>query len=184
MFEHRFVTQSQIVCYNGSMTDVDSKADKPARAHRFKLLDVIVTVVIVLIIGALAYTLLSQLRLKHEVAAARAVSDQMITAIHNTDASSARKLGDKTFQQQNSTTSLTAQFEAVDTYTAKATAVSDKTTVTNENGVQAVSVVYKYSSKKPFYVRVIVTKPKGASSWHVVDISGNIKESPLLNNKY
>jgi hypothetical protein len=166
------------------MADVEYKADKPLRTRRFKLLDVIITVIIVAIIVALAVTLMKQLSLKHEAAAARAVTDAMISDIQEQDAKHARSLGDRVFQQQNSVTSLAAQFKQVDAYTGKATAVSDRTTVTNDKSGQAVSVIYKYSGKKPFYIRVIVTKPKGAGSWQVVDLAGNVKESPLLNNKY
>lgn len=166
------------------MAAVEYKADKPLRERRFKPLDVIITVVVAAIIIILAATLIKQLSLKHEASAARAVTDSMVSAIQKQDATAARKLGDQTFQQQNSVTSLAAQFKQVDTYAAHETAVSDRTTVTNTNAGQAVSVIYRYSGKKPFYVRVIVTKPKGASSWHVANLAGNIKESPLLSNKY
>lgn len=184
MLLRTFVTQARIVCYKRLMADVEFKADKPLRIRRFKLLDVIITVIVLAVIAALAYALITQLNLKREVSAARAVTDRLISDIQKQDASDAHRLGDKTFQQQNSVAALAAQFKAVDAYTAKATAVSDRTTVTNDSNGQAVSVIYKYSGKKPFYIRVIVTKPKGASSWHVVNLNGNIKESPLLNNKY
>jgi hypothetical protein len=166
------------------MADVEYKADQSLRNRRFKTLDVIITVLIVVIIIVLAFTLLRQLSLKHEASAARAVTDQMITDIQKRDAAGARSLGDKVFQQQNSVKSLAAQFKDVDDYTGTASAVNDRTTITNDDAGQAVSVIYKYTGKKPFYIRVIVTKPKGASSWHVVDLRGNIKETPLLNNKY
>jgi uncharacterized protein YneF (UPF0154 family) len=153
------------------------------KKRRLRVLDIAIAVVVVLIVGFLVHTLLTQLSLKHEVSGATAVTDQMITDIQKQNGTNAHTLGDSSFQKQNPASLLTAQFKAVNSH-VHGSAVRDHTTVTNDKTGQAVSVIYKYADKPTFYIRVIVTKPKGASAWHVVNLNGNTKETALLSNKY
>lgn len=170
------------MCYNGYMSET-TVSTEPTKKTRSRLPDAVIIVVVVLIIGFLVHALISQLSLKHEVSSATAVTDQMITNIQKQNGTAAHALGDSTFQAKNSAAELTTVFKSVNSHT-HGTAVRDHTTVTNDETGQAVSVIYKYADKPTFYIRVIATKPKGASSWHVVNLSGNVKETPLLNNKY
>jgi hypothetical protein len=165
------------------MTDVEYKADKLLKKRRLRSTDGLILVVVVVIIGFLLHTLLSQISLKHEVSGATAVTDRMITDIQKQNGADARNLGDKSFQAKNNAADLSSLFKAVNSHT-HGTAIRDHTTVTNDKSGQAVSAIYKYADKPAFYVRVIVTKPKGATTWHVVNLNGNTKETPLLNNKY
>jgi hypothetical protein len=182
MFENNFVTLAYVMCYNGYMSETTGSTES-TKKPRSRIIDVIIGLAVLAVIVVLLLTLLSQLRLKHEISAATAVTDRMITDIQKQSGADAHSLGDATFQKQNPTALLTAQFKAVNSH-VHGTAVRDRTTITNTKSGQAVSVIYKYASKPTFYIRVITTKPKGASSWHVVNLSGNPKESALLNNKY
>ncbi len=171
------------MCYKEYMAVVEPKAVKPTRKRRFRLLDAAIAFAILAIIALLLHALLSQLSIKHEVSAATAVTDAMITDIQKQHATAAYALGDTLFQKQNSVKSLTAQFAEVASF-AHGSATREHTTVTNDKSGQAVSVIYKYSQKPTLYIRVIAAKPAGATSWHVVNLNGNTKETPLLNNKY
>jgi hypothetical protein len=157
--------------------------EKPKKARGRRIFDIIVIVIIVIICGVLLKTLLTQLSLKHEVSSARTVSDQIINDIRKQNGQDVRAHGDKIFQAQNSAANLTTQFKAAAQVTASTPAV-ERQTVTNDKNQQAVSVIYKFPNKQPFYIRIIVVKPKGSDKFQIVNLKGDTTEKPLLTNKY
>lgn len=160
-----------------------SATDKPPKARGRKIFDIAVIVIIVLICGILLRTLLNQLSLKHEVSSARTVSDLIVNDIRKQNGQDVRAHGDKTFQAQNTAANLTAQFKAAAKLTATTPAI-DRQTVTNDKNQQAVSVIYKFPNKQPFYIRIIVVKPKGSDKFQIVNLKGDTRESTLISNKY
>jgi hypothetical protein len=157
--------------------------EKPGKGRSRKIFDVVFIVAIVIVCGILLKTLVHQLSLKHEVASARIVTDRVINDIRDKNGKDVRAQGDKIFQAQNTAVNLTAQFESAAKLTASTPAI-DRQTVTNEDGQQAVSIIYKFPKKPAFYIRLIVVKPKGADKFQLVNLKGDTIEKPLLDNKY
>ena len=167
------------MCYNSGMEKSESQEVKAKRG--VKLTDIIIGVVFVIICGFLLSALLHQLSLKHEVTAAKTVSNRVITDISKDDAADARSLGRASFQKAHSNSQLSALFKQIPNY-AKGTPAVDRQTVTNDKSGQAVAIIYKYPKSPVFYIRVIIIKPTGATKWQLATITGNTTEKPLLNN--
>jgi type II secretory pathway pseudopilin PulG len=163
------------------MDNTTATTDRPKR--RIKPFDLVIVIVVVLVSGILLKTLLNQLSTRHEASSAAEVTSQAIAAIRKHDGVTMRKLGDATFQRQNTAANLSAQFKSVSQLT-KNPAVIDRETVTNTSAQQAASVIYKFPNKPVFYVRVIVVKSKDSGKWQVVNLNANTTEKPLLDNKY
>ena len=153
--------------------------ERPAPRRRFRLTEVLLLILLLAIGVFLGKMLLEQLHINNEVHAAKTVSNRVIQDIKKQDAADARKLGDAGFQKAHSETEMTALFKQA----AKVThgnPVIDKQIVNNDKYGQAVGIIYRYPGKPVYYVRIVVTKPKGANSWHMTSISGNTTEAPLL----
>jgi len=148
-------------------------------ARPLRPLDIILIVLFLAICGFLLNMLLSQMKLNHEVSAAKAITNRVISDIGNQNANDVHSLGDSGFQKSHSTASLAALFKQVKSH-AHGAPIADKQIVNNDKYGQAVGIIYKYPDKPQFYIRVVATKPKGASSWHLTQISGNTSESALL----
>lgn len=165
------------------MTDLENTVlHKPAKTQRRKLIDILLVLVFITVCFVLAKNLMSQLSLKNEIKAATTTTNQVINAIQKQDGKAVHNLGNKSFQAQNSTDNLNAQFEAAQPFTTSKPTIERKT-VTNDKSGQAVSIIYKFP-KPVFYIRVIVTKAKTSDKFQVANLKASPTQKPLLNNKY
>lgn len=151
--------------------------------RRLKFTDILIGIVILAVCVVLGKMLVDQLNIKHEAASATAVTDSIIHDIRAKDGYAVRKQGDDIFQTQNTAKNLTAQFTAASSLTKPSTVI-DRKTITNTGKLQAVSNLYKFNGKSPFYVRVIVTRQAGTSRWQLANLKADTSEKSLLNNKY
>ncbi|MBC7581760.1 hypothetical protein H7097_02725 [Aeromicrobium sp.] len=157
-------------------------ATKLTKSKQRKFLDILIGALIVLICIVLAKSLYAQISLKNEVKDATSLTNQVLNDIRKQNGTAVQKLGNKTFQTQNTAANLSSQFKEAATYTS-GTPTIDRQTVTNANGVQAVSIIYKFP-KPVFYLRVIVVKDKGADAFRLANLKANSGNKPLLDNKY
>ncbi len=155
-------------------------AKKPRRFGRAA--EVVVFVIVVAVIVILVKILVSQLSLKHEVSAGRVVTDKTVAALQKQDATTARSLGDKTFQANHSSAQLAALFEAAHSHVT-GTPLVVKQTVANGDKADAVSVIYKFGGKQTYYIRAIAARESGQSNWQLINLSGDTNESKLLITK-
>jgi len=160
----------------------DRAHSKTSKVKRNKLIDILIGAALIILCLVLAKSLYDQLSLKHEVSAATAITNRVVSDIRKQNGADVRSLGDKTFQSQNSTANLTAQFKAASKLTGS-TPVIERKTVTNSDSNQAVSILYKFP-KPVFYVRVIVVKTNGSDKFKLVNLKANTTAKPLLDNKY
>lgn len=142
-------------------------------------MDVLLAMVLIAVIIALTVTLISRLRLKHEVAAARSVTDRVVQDITRTDASDAWHLGDSRFQTKHSETQLKALFSSVNQI-ATGTPTAERQIVANSTPVDTVYIIYKYPGKTPYYIRVAVGRTAGSQPWRLTGISGDTDEASLI----
>lgn len=142
-------------------------------------MDVLLFVILIAVIIALAVTLISRLRLKHEVAAARSVTDRLVQDISRADASDAWHLGDTGFRAKHSETELKALFTSIDQI-AKGTPTAERQIVANSAPVDTVYIVYGYPSKTPYYIRIAASRTAGSQQWHLTGISGDTDEASLI----
>lgn len=147
--------------------------------RRFKLTDIFVFVVLLVVIVALAITLFGKLNLKHEVSSARAVSDRVISDIGKQNARGASALGDSQFQARHSEMQLKQLFTST-AQIAKGNPSVDRQIVSNGKNLQMVNIIYKYSSKPPYFIRITVDKTSTSHKWELVGISGNSSEAALI----
>lgn len=157
--------------------DVAATGAQPATKSRFRLLDVVISLIILAIIVILAVILFKQLHIKHEVSAATGVSDQILTDIRRGDAQTVYNLGDARFQKDNSVDQLRSDITALN-QTATGTPTVVRRTLLHGTQTDSVSVIYKFGSKTPYYLRVITTDENG--SWKLYSLTGNSSENPLL----
>lgn len=146
--------------------------------RRFNLVDIIIAAVVVIVVIIFGATLYRQLSLRHEVSAAKAVSNQFITDLQHQNATHAHALGDATFQSNLSVKQLGLLFTNAKPYATGAAAIDDQT-VTNRKTSDDVRFIYKFNPSKPYYIRVIVSKTSGSSAWKIINIAGGSTESTL-----
>jgi len=152
------------------------------RSRRLKASDIIIFGVILVVIVVLVATIIGRLSLKHEVSAAQAVSDKVISRIAHDDAAGVRALADQKFQHDHSATELAPLLKPISQIYGQTTPTIDQQIVANTKKAQNVVFVYKYNRLKlPFYVRVTISKPKGNNAWQLVNFGGNADETTLLN---
>ncbi|HET6924201.1 MAG TPA: hypothetical protein VFH39_00020, partial [Candidatus Saccharimonadales bacterium] len=116
------------------------------KARRIRPLDVAIVVLFVAVVTALILVLLAQLRLKNEVADARAVTDKLITAMKDQDGEAARLLGDPGFRARNSADQMHTIFTESKPYT-QGTPVVVRQVVVNGKVNHVVSIYYKFGSQ-------------------------------------
>jgi len=140
-------------------------------------IDIVIFTVIIVIIAILSFTIYNKLVLKHDVTHAQVTADKVVSAIEHREGAAARKLGDKTFQAQNSDASLTQLFKAKEVATLKKPTLDQTIAVTTKNG-RTVYFIYKYTALKvPFYVRIGVHN--NHDTWQLINIKGNVDETQL-----
>ena len=149
------------------------------KSSRFRLIDFIVFAVIAVVIVVLSLTLIGKLRLKSEVSGAQVVADRVISDISKQNGAEARSLGDKKFQNLNSTTKLNSIFKSA-SQLAKGQPTVVRKTVDNTKQAQNVYFIYKYGDKSPYYIRINTSKLDGSDKWQLVGISGNASQAALL----
>ena len=147
--------------------------------RRIKLTDILFILGFVAVIAVLSLMLVRQLSLKHEVADAKVVANRVITDVQKQRASDALDLGDKTFQENHSPQELQSLFKAAQLYVSGSATVS-KQVVTNSKKNDVVSIIYKFHTKKPYYLRVTVGKINGTDKWYLIGLGGNASEATLL----
>jgi hypothetical protein len=153
---------------------------KPAHKRRgLKLVDAIVTLVIVIVIAVLVNTLLHQLTLKREVADARNTTNKAISYIQKKDAPSFRKLGSDDFQAKYTDKQLQNLFNPLSS-ALSGTQTVVKQTANNGSANKVVSVYYHFTKPMSYYLVVTVIQPNGKTGWHVVNFSGSTAEKDLL----
>jgi Tfp pilus assembly protein PilX len=156
-----------------------SEITPPVRKRRgFKLTDALILLVLLVLVVFLVRTLVTQLGIRHDVSAARNVTNQLIGDMQKQDGAAALKLGDKNFQAVHSGPQLTGLFKQAEPY-IKGTPVITKQTLTKGSAAKVVSVYYKFGSNKPFYVRVTASEQNGAPQWHIINYAGNANLSAL-----
>jgi len=153
--------------------------ERPQPKRRIKLSEILLLVVLLALCIFLLKMLMDQLSLRHEVQAAKTVSNRVIDDIAKQNAADARNLGDSGFQKAHSVTQLTSLFKQAAQVTHGKPLVV-KQIINNDKYGQAVGIIYRYPDKPVYYVRIVVTKPKSASNWHMTSISGNNSEQALL----
>lgn len=164
------------------MTDVTYSADRQLRERRFRPLPTLIGAVILSVIIILALLVWQRIHVQHDIVAARTVTDAMLIDVQEQDAYAARALGDEKFQQTNSVAALASQFKQIHSYTNGASATSYRSVVRSTSSGKAVSVFYRYSSTKPYYIRLTAVKHSGYSSWKIVNLLGANNENKLLQN--
>jgi len=153
--------------------------ERPLPKRRIKLSEILLLIVLLALCIFLVKMLADQLSLHHETQAAKTVSNRVIDDIAKQNAADARSLGDSGFQKAHSAAQLTALFKQAALITHGKPMIV-KQLVNNDKYGQAVGVIYRYPDKPVYYVRIVVTKPKGATTWHMTSISGNASEASLL----
>lgn len=150
------------------------------KKHRqFTVIDGVIFIVVLGVIIVLVVTIMNKLSLKHEVSAAQRVTNHLISDVARQDAADAHKLGDPKFQAAHSTKQLAQIFSSVTDISKNPTTI-DRSIVSNTKQAQTVYVIYKYSSKTPYFIRVTASKLSNSSTWQLTGISGNNTEAPLI----
>jgi hypothetical protein len=153
-------------------------AETTRKRRRISITDSIVAVVIIVFIVVLSKTLIGQLSLHHEVSSARVITDAVVVDLQKQDAKSAHSLGDTGFQASYSTAQLQSLFKATQPFIVGSSTIT-KQIVSNGSAADAVAVIYRYGSQKPYYVQVIARKIKHSSTWQLYGISGNASQAKL-----
>lgn len=144
------------------------------------MMDIIIFTVVLAVIAVLAFTLISKLSLRHDVASAKVVASKTISDLQKRDGAAARTLGDKDFQSKNSSADLTALFKKIERATLKQPSVDRQTYYKDKQG-KIVFFIYRYDTLKvPFFVRVGVSQENG--TWLLSSITGNADETKLIVN--
>jgi len=153
------------------------------RRPKLKATDFIIFGVIVVVIIALVATILGRLNLKHEVASARPVADNVISRIAHNDPAGVRALADKKFQSDHSVAELKPILTPLAQIYGNSPPTVDRQIVANTKKAQNVIFIYKYNRLKvPFYVRVTISQPHGSSAWQLVNFGGNTDEDTVLSS--
>jgi hypothetical protein len=154
---------------------------KPKRKLNIGVSDIIIFSIMLIIIVALAITLVSKLQLKHDVSNARTISDKVITDIAKRDGSALRRLGDAKFQSMYTADQLTKQLNSIKLVT-DGTATVDKQIVSHGKSGKTVFIVYKYPpklAKQPYFISVSVSPDKN-DVWHLTHLGGSANESTAI----
>jgi hypothetical protein len=154
------------------------QAEKPQRKLPVKISDIIIFAVIIAVIAGLVFFITTKLQLKHDVAAARIVSDKVIADIQKRDGAAAYRLGTPTFQSSYTADQLTKQFKAIEIATLKAPSL-DRQVVADGSSGRTVFFIYRYSALKvPYFIRTAIQEKPG-NKWQLINITGNADESQL-----
>jgi hypothetical protein len=154
---------------------------KSLRKLRVTIKEIAILVGFVVIVALLAAFIYNKLKLKHDVAAATVVTNQVINDVAKRDGAAARSLGNAKFKSTYTAAALTKQFQAIELVTSEKPTVDVQAASTGKAG-KTVLIVYKYPKKlagQPFFIGVSVTQAKGSHSWQLTNISGSADESKI-----
>ncbi|HSX30775.1 MAG TPA: hypothetical protein VLE99_02560 [Candidatus Saccharimonadales bacterium] len=164
-------------------------ADRPAsKKLRLKVTDLVVIAGTVLVCAGLVLFMLHRLALKHEVADAKVVANQVVANMAQQNTNAIRKLGDKKFQADHTAAELDSDLTfktsppiSFATLYGTAKPTIDVQIVANNDRGQHVVIIYRYDTlKAPFFVRIDTIKPPHDSQWHLQALSANQDESKLV----
>jgi len=143
------------------------------RARRtLKIGNALVAVIGIILLALLASSITHAVSLRRSFAGARAVSDQVVTAISKRDGDAARKLGNAEFQSMYTSKQLHDQFIAIEPVTSFSRSFYQQKLVTTKHKVAL--MYYKYPTKDlAYYIRVAVTQDAKSGKWQLTDITGN-----------
>lgn len=161
------------------MEQIEAIREKPKR--RLRPIDIVAALIFLVICIFLIVTLVHQIGIQREAAAARQLTGRVIGDIASGNGADARSLGDGSFQRAHSVNELNALFKATHEHTHGSAAVV-KQTLTNDRSGQSAGIIYHYVGKPEYYIRITATNPKSIGHWQLIGISGNPAETPLLNN--
>lgn len=140
--------------------------------HTLKMGNALVAVVGIILLALLASSVMHTISLHRSFASARAVSDQVVTAIGKRDGNAARKLGNTKFQSMYTSKQLHTQFVAIEPVTSFSRSFYQQKLVTDKTKVAL--MYYKYPTKDlAYYIRVAVTQNAKTGAWQLTDITGN-----------
>ena len=164
------------------------KTVEPRRLPHLPWKDIVVIMITIAVIVGIVIFAVSRLALRKETASAKLVASEVVSALSKQDVATLRSLGDKTFQEQNSTKSLNAELTFRTTPSITFSEMYGKTKpiivqqiVTNNSRGQHVMIIYRYDKLKiPFYIRIDTIKPPHSTHWYMQALGANVSESTLL----
>ncbi len=163
---------------------VSSPPEEPKPKRKIQTMDIIGFGVIAVVLLVLSITLVSKIKLKHEVTTAQVTAYQAAHDIATNNVTAARKLASKDFlTDPANTTDMPKFFKSMaDIYSTTTPKVVTKT-VGNNSSTQNVAFIYEFDRLKlPYYVRIDVVKPTTGGTWQLRAIHSNTSEDALLGN--